>query len=149
MARLWAAAHQNYAKIWMVRGDYDRAAEQYGLAVGADSTYELARWSRVYALNLARRHVEAEKESGTFLARWPRSYRVMVHRAMALAFLGRTDEARSILEQVVREAAVDARDAKSARWYLERLGGPREEAALAAYLESERARSAASSGKID
>ncbi|MFN8177141.1 MAG: sulfatase [bacterium] len=149
MARLWAAAHQDYAKIWMVRGDYDRAAEEYGLAAAADSTYELAGWSRVYALNLARRHVEAEKESRAFVARWPRSSRLGIHRALAMAFLGRTDEARSILEQVVRESAADTRDARSARWYLERIGGPREEAALAAYLESERARSAASSGEID
>jgi arylsulfatase A-like enzyme len=148
-ARLWAAAHQNYAKIWMVRGDVDKAADQYGLAVAADSSYDLARWSRVYALNLARRPREAEQEARELIARHPHSYRVMLHRAIALAFLGRADEARSVLEEVAQGATSDENLAKSARWYLERLGGPREEAALAAYLESERRRPAASSGEID
>ena len=149
MARLWAAAHQNYAKIWIVRGDFDRAAEQYRLAAETDSTYDLARWSRVYALNLARRPAEAEKEARAFVARYPHSYRVKLHQAIALAFLHREEEARSVLLEVVRGAASDENLTKSARWYLERLGGPREEAALTAYLETEQRRLAASSGEID
>jgi arylsulfatase A-like enzyme len=149
MARLWAAAHQNYAKIWLVRGDYAEAAEEYARAGAADPSYEPARWSRVYALNLARDHARAEREARDLITRHPRSYRVMVHRALALAFLGETEAARGVLEQVVREAPAGEDPARSARWYLARLGGPGEEEALATYLDSERRRSAASSRELD
>jgi tetratricopeptide (TPR) repeat protein len=145
MARLWAAAHLNYAKIWFARRDYAKAAEQYGLSVAADSSYDLARWSRVYALNLAGEPQRALDEARIFLASSPQAYRVLLHAGLALALLGRTEEARAMLERVRTDSAEGEFPAESARWYLARLGGPREKAALRAYLE--RRGSAASSGE--
>ncbi len=138
MRRLWAAAHQNYAKIWMVRGNYARAAEEYRLAAEADPEYDLARWSRVYALNLARLPEEALRAADETMARYPRSYRVMVHRGLALAFLGRTEEARTQLERIVRESDPQGTPHRNARYYLTRIGTPGERSALEEYLASER-----------
>jgi arylsulfatase A-like enzyme len=137
MARLWAAAYQNYAKIWMVRGDYARAAEQYRLAALADPGYDVARWSRIYALNLAHEYDRAERESRAILAEYPDSYRVMVHRAIALAFLGRRDEAREQLEQVAKDSDPKGIPSRNARYYLSKLGTSQEKAALDGYLHSE------------
>ena len=145
LGRLWAAAHLNYAKIWFAREDYSRAAEEYRQSVAADSTYELARWSRVYALNLAGDPEAALREAAVFLTKAPDSYRVVLHAGLALALLGRTGEARTMLERVRDESSSGEFPAESARWYLARLGGPREKAALRAYLE--RRGSAASSGE--
>ena len=137
MARLWAAAHQNYAKIWMVRGEYAEAAEQYRLAGLADPGYDNARWSRIYALNLAREHDRADVEARALIRRYPRSYRVMVHRGLALAFQGRTEEARTQLEEVARDAEPQGTASRNARYYLSRLGTPQEAEALQGYLTAE------------
>jgi tetratricopeptide (TPR) repeat protein len=141
LARLWAAAHQNYAKIWMVRGDYAEAAAEYGRAMEADPSYEMARWSRIYALNLAGDPERALREGTELLRRFPKAWRIHVHRALALALLRRTDEARTALETVVQEASVDHAATRNARFYLRALGTPQEKRALQAYLESERKQS--------
>lgn len=137
MAHLWAAAHQNYAKIWMIRGNYHQAAEQYRLAALAEPEYDNARWSRIYALNLAREHELANREALALIDRYPRSYRVMVHRGVALAFLGQLDQARAQLEEVVRDAEPQGTAVRNARYYLARLGTPREAEALNGYLTAE------------
>jgi arylsulfatase A-like enzyme len=142
LTRLWAAAHQNYAKIWMVRGDYARAAEEYRLANLVDPDYDTARWSRIYALNLAGEPERADREAGEVLAKWPRSHRVRFHRALSQALMGRSDRALAILEYVEREADPRGEIARAASWYRARLGGPGEAAALEAYRESERRRPA-------
>ncbi len=151
MARLWAAAHQNYAKVWMVRGEYGKAAEQYLGAQRADPNYDLARWSRIYALNLAGDPEQADAEAEQILARWPRSHRVRLHRAIAHALMGDSERARSVLEFVAREADPNGDISKTARYYLGRIGGPGERKALDAYLSSETRRppSAASSAERD
>jgi arylsulfatase A-like enzyme len=137
MARLWAAAHQNYAKIWMVRGDYAEAAEQYRLAQIADPGYDLARWSRIYALNLAGKPELADAEAEQILARWPRSNRVRLHRALAAALMGDFERAIEVLDFVAREADPNGETARVARWYRTRFAGPQREAALEAYLSTE------------
>lgn len=138
VARLWAAAHQNYAKIWLVRGDYAKAAEQYALAMQADVKYVSARWSRVYALNLARDYERAFAEGSALLERWPDSWRVRLHRALSLALLERTEEASEELRTIAQKAKGDL--AKHASWYSQRVGTPRERAALTSYLETEERR---------
>jgi arylsulfatase A-like enzyme len=136
-SRLWAAAHQNYAKIWMVRGDYGKAAEEYRRAAEADPQYDLARWSRIYALNLAGRADEAVREADVTLRAYPNSYRVMVHRGVALALLGRRDEAIEQFELIVRESEPQGTPTRNARYYLSKLGTPGERDALDGYLTSE------------
>ena len=140
MSRLWAAAHQNYAKIWLVRGDYAAAAEQYRLSAAADSNYDLARWSRIYALNLSGQPELAVEEGAATLQRWPRSWRVRLHRALGLALAGHTEESLAELRAVAEGADPQGDAGRNARWYLERIGTPAEEAALASYLDSERRR---------
>lgn len=137
MARLWAAAHQNYAKIWMVRGDYARAAEEYRRAGDADPDYDLARWSRIYALNLAGEYDRAIREGQELIDTYPNSYRVMMHRGLAFAFLGRRDEARAQLEVVARDADRRSVASRNARYYLEKIGTAQEREALEEYLRSE------------
>lgn len=138
MARLWAAAYQDYAKIWLVRGEYARAAEQYRLATLADPNYDLARYSRIHALNLAGKYEQADREARAILAEYPKSYRVMVYRGLALAFQGRTEEARAQLRQVADETDPRAIPSRNARYYLAKLGTPGESAALEEYLRSEK-----------
>jgi tetratricopeptide (TPR) repeat protein len=140
LARLWAAAHQNYAKIWMVRGDYAEAAAEYGRAMKVDPSYEMARWSRIYALNLAGDPERALQEGTELIQHFPKAWRIHVHRAIALALLGRSDEARTALEAVVREAPDDHAGTRNARFYLRALGTPQENRALQTYLDSERKR---------
>ncbi len=147
MARLHAAAHLNLAKVSMARRDWAGAAERYRLSLVADPSYEPARWSRVYALNLAGRPAEAAAEAEAFLREGAPSDRVMLHAGLARALLGQTDEARALLRRVASEGEAGQFPSESAAWYLERLGGPREKAALTAYLE--RNASAASSGESD
>ncbi len=147
MARLHAAAQLNLAKVSMARRDWAGAAERYRLALLADPSYEAARWSRVYALNLAGRPADAAAEADGFLRDAAPSYRVMLHAGLARALLGRTDEARALLRRVATEGDAGQFPSESAAWYLERLGGPREKAALAAYLA--RNASAASSGESE
>lgn len=147
MARLWAAAHLNLAKVDMARRDWAGAAERYRLSLAADPTYEPARWSRVYALNLAGRPGDAVAEAEAFAREDPSSWRVLLHAGLGLALLGRTDEARAMLERVASGGPAGEFPSGSARWYLERIGGPREKAALIAYLE--RRASTASSGETD
>ena len=142
MARLWAAARQNYAKIWMLRGQYAEAAEQYRLGQLADPSYDLARWSRIYALNLAGDPARADAEAEETLARWPRSHRVSLHRALAQALAGDIDRALATLDFVAREADPDGEIASAARWYRERIADTRRDEALAAYLATESRRRA-------
>jgi len=132
--RLLAAAHQNWAKIWMVRGDYARAAEDYRLAQEADSTYDHARWCRVWALNLAGEPERAEREGAALLADAPNSWLVRYHRGVSLALAGRIDEARRELEAVAANAPAEEQAARGARFYASRVGGPEHERAMAAYL---------------
>jgi arylsulfatase A-like enzyme len=136
MARLWAAAHQNYAKVWMLRADYDRAAEEYRRSMEADPTYENARWSRIYALNLARRHERAVREGGALLQRYPKAWRVRLHRALALALLGRRNAAATELRRVAAGAPASTPVSRNAGFFLDRIGGPEEAEALATYLKS-------------
>jgi arylsulfatase A-like enzyme len=137
MARLWAAAHQNYAKIWMVRGDYRRAAAEYRKATLADPTYDNARWSHIYALNLARDFDRAEEESARVLAQHPRAWNVRLHRGLSLALLGRRDEAERELRYVAKNAPSTSDVVKNALFYAGKLGTPQEKTVLVAYLESE------------
>ncbi|MCA9752696.1 MAG: hypothetical protein KC591_10930, partial [Gemmatimonadetes bacterium] len=140
VAKLWAAAHQNYAKIWMVRGDYGAAAEQYRLATLVDPDYDIARWSRIYALNLAGRPADAVREADTVLARWPNSWRVRLHRALGLALLGRSQDAKHDLMGIMDSAEPGSEPARHAEWYAQRMGTPREGDALRSYLDSEKRR---------
>jgi tetratricopeptide (TPR) repeat protein len=142
MARLWAAAHQNYAKIWLVRGEYAKAAAEYRRSMEADPGYDLARWSLVYALNLAGEPDRAVHEADRILERWPNSWRVRLHRGLAYALLDRGDAAREELTAVATGADPGGAPARHARWYLERLGTPREAEALQSYLDSEKRRGA-------
>jgi arylsulfatase A-like enzyme len=138
LARLWAAAHQDYAKIWMVREDYAEAAAEYERAMKVDPSYEMARWSRIYALNLAGDAQRSLREGTELLRRYPQAWRIHVHRALALALLGRSAEARTALETVVREAPADHATTRNARFYLRVFGTPQEKRALQSYLDSER-----------
>jgi arylsulfatase A-like enzyme len=132
--RLLAAAHQNWAKIWMIRGDYANAAEQYRLAQEADSTYDAARWCRIWTSNLAGRPDVAESEGAALLREFPNAWRVRYHRSLALALLGRRDEALRELNAIADEAPDEDGVARGARFYASRIGGPEEADALAAYL---------------
>jgi arylsulfatase A-like enzyme len=140
LSRLWAAAHQNYAKIWMVRGEYDRAAEEYLRAQRVFPEYDLARWSRIYALNLAGSSDQAKREADEILERYPRSWRVMLHRGLALALMGRTEGARNDFETILREADPEGTPSRAARRFLDQIGTPDEDAALRAYLTAEERR---------
>ena len=135
MTRLWAAAHQNYAKIWMVRKDYAAAAKEYRLACETDPTYDAARWSLIFALNLARDEEAAVREGGRILEEWPRSWRVRFHRGIALAEMGNTDEATAELDRILRDAPQSHDARKLAAYYRPRLGTPSEAEALAAYRQ--------------
>jgi len=136
MARLWAAAHQNYAKVWMLRRHYARAAEEYRMSMEADPAYEEARWSRIYALNLARDYDRAIREGDALLDRYPEAWRVRFHRALALALSGRRDRAAKELRRVSDGAPPSSPAARTAAYFLPRIGGPEEASAFAAYLES-------------
>jgi tetratricopeptide (TPR) repeat protein len=140
MARLWAAAHQNYAKIWMVRGRYDAAAEQYRRAVLVDPDYELARWSLIYALNLGGNYGMAESESAALVTRFPKGWRIRLHRGLALALLGRQEDARRELGFVVAQAPPTHQAAKNAQYFLGRIGTQEEQSALHWYLNSDSGR---------
>jgi tetratricopeptide (TPR) repeat protein len=129
-----AAAHQNWAKIWMIRRDYANAAEHYRLAQEADSTYDAARWCRIWTSNLAGRPDVAEREGAALLREFPNAWRVRYHRSLALALLGRRDEALRELNAIADEAPEEDGVARGARFYASRIGGPDEADALAAYL---------------
>jgi tetratricopeptide (TPR) repeat protein len=135
MPRLWAAAHLNYAKVLFDRGDFLGAAEQYRAALGVDPAYAAPRWLLVYSLNRAGRPEAAEREGARLLEAHPGAWKVRLHRAMALAALGRTDDACAELQEIERSSA-DEDLIRNARWYLGRLGGPEGKEALAAYLRS-------------
>lgn len=133
MARLWAAAHLNAAKIRFDSGDWNGAAEQYGAAVEVDPGYGQARWRRIYALNLAGRSRAAAEEGAEILERFPDSWRVRLHTGLALALGARRDEARAQLESIAGEASAPEDVASAARWYLDRLGTAEEVEVLARY----------------
>jgi tetratricopeptide (TPR) repeat protein len=136
MARLWAAAHHNYAKAWMMRGNYAEAAREYARAIENDPSYEESAWSRVYALNLARDPAAAESAARAWLAIHPEAWKVHLHRAFALAFLGRGPDAHAELQRIL-EGAPPAHEARqAASLFLRSLGTPRESRALDSYLES-------------
>jgi arylsulfatase A-like enzyme len=134
MTRLWAAAHQNYAKIWMIRRDYAQAAEEYRRSMAADPDYENARWSRIYALNLAGEPAQALRESDELLAAHPRAWRVRLHRALALALLDRTDAAEEELAHIVEAAPASSSVVRTAAYFRGRIGGADRAPALDRYL---------------
>ena len=135
VARLWAAAHLNYAKVWMIREDFLEAAAEYRRATIVDPDYEKARWSLVYALNLAGETERAEREGAALLEKYPRAWRVRLHRGLSLAMLGRTSAAREELDLIVRDAPGDHAAVKSAAYYRDRLGTPEEPAVLDRYAK--------------
>jgi tetratricopeptide (TPR) repeat protein len=136
MARLWTAAHQNYAKLWMIRRNYREAAGEYGKALEVDSSYSEAGWSRIYALNLSGDYALAESEGASWIEKHASDWRVRLHRGLALALLGRTEEARRELVHISEHAPREASALESARGFLARLGTVEEEGALLAYLSS-------------
>jgi arylsulfatase A-like enzyme len=136
MARLWAAAHHNYAKIWMARANYAEAAREYARAVESDPDYMESAWSRVYALNLDRDFSAAERVSSEYLARHPESWKIRLHRAFSLAFLGRGIDAQEELQRIMIGAPAAHEARKAAEVFLQSLGTPREGRALESYLES-------------
>jgi len=131
--RLWAAAHQNYAKIHVLRQEWALAAQEYGRALEVDPDYEPARWNRIHALNLAGESDVAEREAAAMLERWPDSWRVRLHRGLALALLGRREEAREELSRVAQAAPAEGTAARNAQYYLDHLGEADERAVLTAY----------------
>lgn len=137
LARLWAAAHLNAAKLRFDRGDWAGAAEQYGAAVKVDPGYAQARWRRIYTLNLAGRPAEAAAEGADFLERFPEAWRVRLHTGLALALLARRDRARTELETVATAPDVPEDVARTARYYLDRLDTTDEPEALARYRRAE------------
>jgi arylsulfatase A-like enzyme len=137
MARLWAAAHLNAAKLRFDARDWAGAAEEYGNALLADPGYGQARWRRIYTLNLAGSWQQAAAEGLEVLDGSPDAWRVRLHAALALALLRRREEARAELAAVAGGADAPEDVAKAARWYLERIGAPDEAAALARYRGAE------------
>ncbi len=137
LARLWAAAHQNYAKIWMIRGNYLEAANEYARALEADPSYDDAAWSGVYALNLAREPGLAERSARARLEARPEAWKLRFHLAFSLAFLGRQGEARAELQRILAGAPPNAEASRSATIFLRALGTPEEPRALETYLTFE------------
>lgn len=138
LARLWAAAHLDYAKIWMVRENYLEAANEYARALQVDPGYDDAAWSRVYALNLAGEPGLAERAAAARLETNPRAWKVSFHRAFALAFLGRREEARTELERITREAPRELDASRGAAAFLRTLGTAEERRTLETYRTSEK-----------
>jgi len=136
LPRLWAAAHLNYAKVWMVRGNYLEAAKEYERALAVDPEYDAAAWSRVYALNLAGDYAAAEQIAAARLATHPQAWKVRLHRAFALSFAGRRKEASQELETILKGAPPKHEAALGAGIFLRTLGTPQEARAREAYVHS-------------
>jgi arylsulfatase A-like enzyme len=136
MARLWAAAHHNYARVWIARGDYLEAANEYARALESDPSYDEAAWSRIYALNLAREFASADRIARDTLAEHPEAWKVRLHRAFALALLGQGADAHAELQRIVEGAPPSHEARQAADIFLRSLGTPREPQALESYLAS-------------
>jgi tetratricopeptide (TPR) repeat protein len=145
--RLWAAAHHNYAKVWMGRGQYLEAANEYWRALVMDPDYDDAAWSRVYALNLARNSEAAERSARDFLENHPEAWKVRLHLAFALALQNKTPDAHAELQSIVEGAPASHEARQAATVFLRSLGTPRETRALDSYLASATAGAAEASGK--
>jgi arylsulfatase A-like enzyme len=136
LKRLWAAAHLNYAKIWMVRENYREAANEYDRALAIDPEYDAAAWSKIYALNLAKDYDAAEQTAAARLATHPEAWKVRLHRAFALSLAGRRAEASAELETILRGAPPNHEAARGAGIFLRSLGTPQEARALETYVHS-------------
>ncbi len=136
MARLWAAAHHNYARVWMARGDYAEAAREYARALESDPEYEEAAWSRIYALNLSRDFATAERAARETLATHPELWKVRLHRAFALALLDRSPDAHAELQRILEGAPPSHEARQAAVVFMRSLGSAREKSALDTYLDS-------------
>ncbi len=149
LARLWAAAHHNYAKVWMARGNYSEAANEYARAIESDPSYDDAAWSRIYALNLAREFESADRLARERLADQPEDWKVRLHRAFALALSGRGADAHAELQRIVEGAPASHEARQAATAFLRSLGTPREPQALESYLASAQETSAVPPGAVD
>jgi tetratricopeptide (TPR) repeat protein len=147
--RLWAAAHLNYAKVWMVRGNYLEAAKEYERALEVDPEYDAAAWSRIYALNLAGDYAAAEQIAAARVATHPQAWKVRLHRAFALSFAGRPQEASTELETILKGAPPNHEAARGAAIFLRSLGTPQEARAREAYMHSAEPGAAAEDPSVD
>jgi len=136
LKRLWAAAHLNYAKVWMFRENYHEAAKEYERALMIDPDYDAAAWSQVYALNLAGDHALAEEVAAARIATHPQAWKVRLHRAFALSFAGKRKEASAELETILKAAPPNHEAARGAGIFLRSLGTPQEKRALDTYAHS-------------
>ena len=144
-ARLWAAAHQNYAKIWIVRRLRSRGGT---VRLGRrGSSYDPARWEP---------HLRAESGSTSRGSREGGAGHSPAIRARTGSCCTVRSRWRStprgrgapVPEEVVQGAASDENLAK-ALVGISNARRPSEEAALTAYVEAEQRSLAASSGEID
>lgn len=138
MRPLWSMAQRNLGAVALHAGEFRRAAESLREALRHQPMNEAARWELVMALNLDGRPAEAEREASRLLEEVPGQWRVMLHRGLALALLGRADEARGALTEIA-ERCPEEESRRLAALVRDAVGTPEEERALAAYRESWRA----------
>lgn len=134
--KLVSLAHQNEAAIRMAQGEFVAAAQSYRASLAAEASNADARSGLVFALNLAGRSRDAEREAARLLTETPDAPKLRLHRGLALALLGRGDEARAELDRVAATAR-DPQEVDVARQYAQRIGTPEEAEWLRMYLGSE------------
>ena len=149
LQRLWAAAHLNYAKIWMVRENYREAAREYDRALAIDPEYDAAAWSKIYALNLAGDYAGAAQFASERLATHPQAWKVRLHRAFALSFAGRRQDASDELETILKGAPPNHEAARGAGIFLRSLGTAQEARARETYVHSAKPGASAEDPSVD
>lgn len=133
---LWAAAHQNLGSVAMRQARPDTAAVHFQSALRLDADNAVAQEGLIAALNCAGRPEAAVLEADALLRRGADLWRVRLHRALALALSGRSDEGGAALAEIEQRCPrEDVREV--AAFFRSRLGTDQEAETLRVYLASQ------------